>query len=330
MSHPKVSIIILNWNGWKDTIECLESLYQITYPNYDVIVVDNGSRDESIGKIKEYCEGKIRVESKFFEYDSSNKPIKIIEYTREEAEAGEGEEKKFANFSSNRKLILIKNEKNALKTLNPDYILLLNNDTVVDKRFLDELVKDAESNEKIGIAGPVIYLYKAPNIVQSTGGRINMWTGRRTHVMKVEGRKTRTYVDFVSGACLLIKRIVIKKIGLLDTEYFAYLEDIDWCVRARECGYTVLSTPSSLVWHKGSMSTGGRYSPEVLYYLCKNGFLFMKKYARIYHIPTFIIISGYYFIKRLLISTIEDPKKTKYMIMGALSILKRIKREKLH
>jgi GT2 family glycosyltransferase len=87
---PKVSIIILNWNGWEDTIECLESLYQITYSNYDVIVVDNGSEDESIEKTKEYAEGKIRVESKFFEYSSENKPIKIIEYTREEAEAGGG------------------------------------------------------------------------------------------------------------------------------------------------------------------------------------------------------------------------------------------------
>jgi len=92
---PKVSIIILNWNGWKDTIECLESVYQITYPNYNVIVVDNGSEDESIEKIREYCKGKIKVESKFFEYNLGNKPIKIIEYTREEAEDGGGKRKRF-------------------------------------------------------------------------------------------------------------------------------------------------------------------------------------------------------------------------------------------
>ena len=143
--NPKVSIIILNWNGWRDTIECLESLYQITYPNYDVIIVDNGSEDGSIQKIKEYAESKIKVESKFFEYSSENKPIKIIEYTREEAEAGGGKEKEITDLPSNKKMIIIKNEKNygfaegnniamryALKALNPDYILLLNNDTVVD------------------------------------------------------------------------------------------------------------------------------------------------------------------------------------------------------
>ncbi|WP_342452635.1 glycosyltransferase family 2 protein [Thermococcus stetteri] len=66
---PRVSIIILNWNGWKDTIECLESLYRITYPNYDVILVDNASKDDSVQKIKEYAEGKIKVNSKFFEYN---------------------------------------------------------------------------------------------------------------------------------------------------------------------------------------------------------------------------------------------------------------------
>ena len=110
--NPKVSIIILNWNGWKDTIECLESLYQISYPNYDVLVVDNGSEDESIEKIKEYAEGKAKVESKFFEYNPENKPIKIIEYTREDAEAGGGKEKEIMDLPSNRKLIIIKNEKN--------------------------------------------------------------------------------------------------------------------------------------------------------------------------------------------------------------------------
>ncbi|CAD6491110.1 MAG: Glycosyl transferase family 2 [Candidatus Argoarchaeum ethanivorans] len=112
MIHPRVAIIILNWNGWGDTLECLESVYQITYPNYDVIVVDNGSEDESVEKIREYCGGEIEVESKFFEYSSENKPIKIIGYTREEAEAGGGEEGGIDDLPSNEKLMIIKNEKN--------------------------------------------------------------------------------------------------------------------------------------------------------------------------------------------------------------------------
>ena len=82
MNNSRVAIIILNWNGWEDTIECLESLYQINYPNYNVILVDNASSDESLKKIKEYAEGKIKIESNFFDYNSDNKPIDVIHYER--------------------------------------------------------------------------------------------------------------------------------------------------------------------------------------------------------------------------------------------------------
>jgi hypothetical protein len=183
---PKVSIIILNWNGWKDTIECLESLYQITYQNYNVILVDNGSEDESVARLKEYCEGKIKVESEFPGYSTINKPIRIIEYTREEAGAGDGKEDEVAELPSNRKLILIKNDKNygfaegnniamryAFKALHSDYILLLNNDTVVEKRFLDELVKVAESDEKIGTCQSKILSIKDPKRIDAIGISIN-------------------------------------------------------------------------------------------------------------------------------------------------------------
>jgi len=137
--NPKVAIIILNWYGWKDTIECLESIYQIDYPKYDIIVIDNGSEDESIEKIKQYCNGKLDVKSDFFTNSTKNKPIKIFEYNRKDIETAL-KEKEIENLPSNRKIILIKNEDNygfaegnnigmryAIKSLNPDYILLLNN-----------------------------------------------------------------------------------------------------------------------------------------------------------------------------------------------------------
>ena len=109
---PRVSIIILNWNGWMNTIECLESIYQITYPNYDVIVVDNGSENDSVEKIKEYAEGGFPVESRFFEYTTGNKPLQYVEYSLEEAETGKRTERAVAHLPSNKKLILIKNGKN--------------------------------------------------------------------------------------------------------------------------------------------------------------------------------------------------------------------------
>ncbi|MBM4241657.1 MAG: glycosyltransferase, partial [Euryarchaeota archaeon] len=107
-----VSIIILNWNGWKDTIECLESLFQINYPNYDVIVVDNASKDESIEKIREYCEGQIKVNTNFFKYQRDNEPITIFEPIKNELENTEKLRKDYEDLPSNKKLILIKNDKN--------------------------------------------------------------------------------------------------------------------------------------------------------------------------------------------------------------------------
>ena len=293
--NPKVSIVILNWNGWKDTIECLESLYQITYPNYDVIVVDNGSEDESLKKLKEYAEGKIEVESQFFEYDSSNKPIKFIEYTREEAEAGGGKEKEIDDLPSNRKMSLIKNEKNygfaegnnigmkyALKALNPDYVLLLNNDTVVDKEFLSELVKVGEGDEKIGIVGAVNYYYDKPGKVWFCGGKINFWNGKVYNIGVNEmdkGQHDRIReVNYIAGSCFLIEKEVIEKVGMLSPVYFAYWDEADWCVRALKAGYRVLYVPTAKIWHKVS-STSKKIGGFFEYYNTRNTFLFMKKHA---------------------------------------------------
>jgi len=275
--YPKVSIIILNWNGWKDTIECLESLYQITYPNYDVIVVDNGSKDDSIEKIKEYAEGN-------------------IEAKREEAEAGGGKEEEIADLPSNRKLIIIKNEKNygfaegnnigmryALKALNPDYVLLLNNDTVVDKEFLGELVKVGESDEKIGIVGPKIYYYDfngRRDVINFAGGKFSMWKGQPYHIGINEVDKGQydkiKEVDYVEGSCLLTRREVLDKIGLFDPSYFAYWEENDLCMRGFKAGYKSVYVPKSKIWHKVSSSAN---SGMKIYYLTRNRFLFMKKHA---------------------------------------------------
>ena len=289
--NPKSSIIILNWNGWKDTVECLESLYQITYPNYDVIVVDNGSEDESIEKIKRYCKGEIKVESKFFEYLPKNKPIKIIEYTREEAEAGGGKEKEIADLPSNRKLVIIKNEKNygfaegnniamryALKSLNPDYVLLLNNDTVVDKGFLGELVKVGESDERIGILGPKINSCYEPDVVMSAGFISHIYE-------KDKGQYDDSKeVSAVVGCALFIKKKTIEKVGMLDPAFFAYHEERDFEYRARKAGVKIYYIHTSKIWHKKTLEDVQK--PYQIYYDTRNIILFGFKN---YFIAEFII-----------------------------------------
>lgn len=296
---PKVSIIILNWNGWKDTIECLESLYQINYQNYDVIVVDNASKDESLEKIKEYVRGEIKVESKFFTYSPENKPIRVIEYTNENLEFEDGVPEEYLTLPSNRKLVLIRNDINygfaegnnigvryALKLLNSDYVLFLNNDTIVDKQFVNEMVETAEKDEKIGIVGSKIYYYntkKGKDIIWFAGGNVNKWSGNTFHEGKNKvDSDIYNYIkecDYITGCSLLIKRKVLDQLVGFDKTYFAYYEDADLSTRAKKNGWKNIYVPASKVWHKVSRSTSknGGPSPTSVYYMTRNRIIFTKK-----------------------------------------------------
>ncbi len=288
----KVTIIILNWNGWEDTIECLESVYQIKYPNYDVVVVDNGSQDQSVERIKTYASGSLRVESSFFKYDSDNKPLRLIEYSQEEHRFGDSIKKNIDNLPSEKKLTLIKNNQNygfaegnniairyALEKLKPDYILLLNNDTVVDRCFLDELIKIAEKDPDIGILGPTILDYNLPRSIQSAGLKIR-WNKGDAISLVFEGDFSVAVqrVDAVTGCALLAKCELLNKVGLLNKKYFAYLEEVELCVRARRAFYEIVYVPKGRVWHKVS-STSNKIRGFALYQYTRNRFWFMKRYA---------------------------------------------------
>ena len=338
MMWPKVSIVVLNWNGWKDTIECLESLYQISYPNYDIIVVDNGSEDESIEMIKEYAKGIIEVESTFFQYTDENKPIKIIEYTSEEAEAGGGKEKEIEHIFANRKMILIENDKNygfaegnnigvryALKVLNTDYVLLLNNDTIVDKRFLGELVTIGGDNNSIGILGPKIYYYDNPSRIWLAGGELSWfpWSFKgRYNVLDKGQLETISDVDFIPGTCMLVKREVIIKIGLLPTEYFMQWEDIDYCKLASRGNFRCVYVPKSRILHKVSASYNKLKSNYFQTEMgIKNRILFFRKYLSK---PKFLIYTLFFIF--ILIPTFlayyvffyRDLKRVRAFINGAM------------
>jgi len=298
-NNAKVTILLLNYNGWKDAIECLESVYKITYPNWELILVDNGSVDGSVSRIKECAAGKIPVESKVFEYDAERKPIESIEelfYDEEEARVKVSKrDKEWDTLLLHQKLSILRIEKNRgftggnnigieyiLKERKTDYILLLSNDTVVDREFLTELVKVAESDEKIGIVGAVNYYYDKPEKIWAYGEKINFWKGKSYHI-DVNARDTEQHnmieeADYVAGSCFLIKKEVIEKVGMLDHEYFAYWDEADWCARARKAGYKVLCPPKAKIWHKIA-STNKKISGFFEYYNTRNKFLFMKKYA---------------------------------------------------
>lgn len=346
MKHPKVTIIILNWNGWEDTIECLESLYQITYPNYEVIVVDNGSEDESVEKIKEYCEGEIEVESKFFEYNPTNKPIHVVEYTQQEAERGGvlREEKYLSKLEPDKKLRLIRNDENygfaegnnigmryALKALNPSYVSLLNNDTVVDKEFLRELVKVAESDEKAGNVGSKIYYYNGheKDIVYFGGGKLS----EHFKIAWCKGiNETDAHLydeiiecDWVTGCSMLIRKTLLCQLGGFDSTFFLYCEDVDLSIRAKKRGWKNIYVPKSKVWHqvgKSSNTNRETISPTLVYHGTRSRIIFARKHANILLCFLFIICFVVYkFINVAILK--KDLRLVKNFYQGAKDGLKR-------
>jgi len=287
---PKVSIIILNWNGFDDTKECIESLLKVGYENYSVIVVDNGSRGNDAEKLREFFNGKITV-----------------------LETG-----KNLGFAGGVNVGI----RYALKNYNPDYILLLNNDTIVGKNFLRILVKALETKEEYGIAGPKIYYYDAPQKIWYAGGRLTTYL---IHFHIGEGKYdaekyNKPYItDFVTGACMLIKRKVIEKIGLLDTVYFLGWEDIDYCIRAKKVGFKCLYVPYSVIWHKVSSSYKKHgISYAQLYYGYRNRLVFRAKHLTL---PAFIIYL-YFYIFQFFINVFYYMIIYQYELIKVASVFK--------
>ncbi len=303
--NPNVKIIILNWNGWEDTIECLESIYQIDYPNFEVLLVDNDSKDGSIEKIHEYCEGKMVVESKFFEYDTENKPLNYLEYS----------EDRYPEINTNsstekNNLFILKNNENygfaegnniAIKVAlrsNPDYIMLLNNDTVVEKGFLTKLVAVAESEKKVGVVGPLIYYYDHEGRTDEPSNicgvvNINKYPGYYDMVdVDPTINPINMECDWVSGAAMMIKVREVP-IKYLNNQLFFGNEDIDLCINLKKLGYKIINVHNSRIWHKEGVSRKKRSAAVIkkVKMEIEVNLKFLKLHNKHYHIylPLYLI-----------------------------------------
>ncbi|MHA1380646.1 MAG: glycosyltransferase family 2 protein [Candidatus Helarchaeota archaeon] len=259
MVLPKVSIIILNWNGLNDTLDCLESLNKITYKNFNIILVDNGS---------------IRNEAKIIQ--NKYPSIKVIRNNSNEG---------FCKGNNTAAKLVLED--------NVDYLLFLNNDTTVEPNFLTEMIKYVESNKEVGIAGPLILNYYQRNKVYSSGGKLNT-TLFNCKEFKTFPKKVNHNINFISGCAFLIKRNVIEKIGLWDEDYFGYWEETDYCLRAIKKGYTIACVPQSIIYHKVA-KTNKYLSSRYIYYIVRNNLLITKKHAKWYQWP-FILMN--FFIRR--------------------------------
>jgi len=331
-NNPKVSVMILNWNGWKDTIECLESVYQIDYPNYDIVLVDNDSNDDSIQRIRDYCEGKLKQKSPFYHYDPKNKPIQIFEYTKEETEKGlQTNKSEYLDLSSDKRLILIKNNKNygfaegnnigiryALKTLKSQYILLLNNDTVVEKHFLKEMVETGEFDDKIAVIGSKTYFYDfngKNNVLWSVGGTVDLSRYPGYHDLNLNNilptiKNSKIDVDWISGAVLLIKTDMLPS-NLLNSDFFFGCEDVDLCIEMKNRGFKMVTNLNAIVWHKAGASKN-KVKFRGLSREIKTNLKFMKAHDKNYklHLPIYILQILYRYSSMLIKKLARDAKNS--------------------
>jgi len=331
MSLPKVNIILLNYNGWEDTIECLESLQKIEYSNYKLIVVDNDSKDDSLIKIKEWCKGNFKIDTNYVNFNSSNKPVHYIEYTKKEAENGGiiTKEKQINGLSSSKKIVLIESGENlgfasgnnigikySLAT-NADYIMLLNNDTVVDEGFLEPLINIIKSKKNTGIVSGKILDYFNPKNILFSGGKIDLFRGSGYHFNDDRFNQI-TEVSFLSGCLWLINPKLIKDIGFMDEDYFLYLEDVDYCYRAKKSNYELVYNPNSVIYHKESNTTG-KLSPLSIYYSSRNRPYFVHKNSSSIFI---IIIFWIFYIPTRIIKSFTLGKKGKFIYKGIIDFFK--------
>jgi hypothetical protein len=283
---PKVFIIILNWNNWSDTLECLKSFQNNDYPNYQVVIIDNGSDEKPT--------------------PPSDPQVKLI-YNQENLGFAGG----------NNVGIRYALEKGA------DYVLLLNNDTIVSQDFLSKLVKVAESDKKFGLLGPKIYFADEPQKIWFAGGEVN-WLYNKG-VMRGYDEIDKGQYDlpqiqetgYITGCCLLIKKEAIEKIGLMPEDYFLYYEDTDWSLKAQRAGYDCIFVPAARIWHKCSKSSV-EGSPSYIYYHMRNGLILAQRYAS-WYIKPLVHLDAFWRIAKQIIKLIFFPRRrtwAKYILLG--------------
>lgn len=247
----RVDVVVLNWNGWQDTLACLASLARLDYPDFRLLVVDNGSTDASAEKISRAMPG--------------------VELLQTGANLGFG-----GGCNAGIRHVLAGAA---------EYVWLINSDATVDTSALSELVRVAERNPALGAVGSV--LYEADNLEQIQlwgGGRVNLSFGRSKHQIKPGA------LDFISGASVLLRRAALEEVGLFDDQtFFMYWEDTDLSFRLRRAGWQLAVADKSRIWHKQS-GTLGKGSPLLDQYFTQSAVRFFRRYAPVPLIPILFML----------------------------------------
>ena len=268
-----VAVLILNWNGWADTLECLESVLKLDYPSFRILVCDNGSTDGSVDRILDWAAGRLdavpeRREMAAYANPPVPKPIAVVKIDR--ADVGDAAR----DEAGDAPLVLIRNGANLgfgagnnvglryALARGFDLIWLLNADTVVAPGSLSALVARIQGDPAIGLCGSLLCHYDAPALIEEAGGcayypllGIARRIERDAPIAHVDPAMTERRLGYVSGASCLVRSDFVRDVGPMTEEHFLYGEEIDWALRAKG-RYRLGFAPGSVVYHKKGRATG--------------------------------------------------------------------------
>lgn len=297
--NSKIYVILLNYNGSEDTIECVKSIVKNEKKiEYEIVVVDNKSTDDSVSKLRQ---------------------LSNITFIESNENGG------FAKGNNIGMEYAIKQ--------GAEYILLLNNDTVIEKNAIAILKDCLDKHKDVGIIGSRIMYFENKNLINYCGGKLNWLKATTIHESYkkeyIQQKENFKYTEFITGCCMLIRKEVIQKIGYLPEEYFMYYEDTDYCMKAQENGFKLAVCTDSVIYHKVSVSSGGENSPFSIKWGNRNRLIFMNKYKKytkgmitklVYYATRYMLYIKYILKK--------ESKKAKAIIEGMEAGKKYIKERK--
>lgn len=285
--RPLVVTVVLNWNNFEDTAECLDSLAETEYERHEVVVVDNHSTDESPERIRE--------------------EFPWIHFHQTDYNGGYA-------YGNNAGI-------KAALDIGADYVFLLNNDTVIAPDTIRNLVDPLEADDEVGIVAPMIYYYNQANTIQACGSMMDVWRANATargHRESDTGQFDEpARVNHANGAAVMIDRAVFDEVGFLDEEYGYYTEDLDFSYRATKAGFVIVAVPGATVQHKVSASTESK-SPFVAYYAVRSKLIFAHKHVSIHHLLPFTLYYAFFVLWRLTGHLLHGHWKTATAVLLAV------------
>lgn len=232
---PNVGIVISNYNGWQDTVQCLESLQKQTYRNFEIILLDDASTNDSVQQLQKHL-----TENTVFLPQEANSGFAAVNNVGMRRALADG----------------------------CDWVLLLNNDTVVAPDFLETLLRETPAG---AVSCPKMLFLDPPDEIWFAGGELDRATGKVKHLGGHEkdgpAFAEKKQVSFITFCCVLLPRQVVEEVGFLDETLFMYCEDVDYCIRLADAGVPLWLLPDARIWHKAGASAGGMLS---VYYITRN------------------------------------------------------------